>query len=106
MFDHFDDDLLDQPDYRALEPDMVRTLDRYARYGEAIQSHFLRNLVKDSLQGVMAHADQRTRSNLSGYTKLVYNRMPSGCWGSETKMEEWTRKGGLEGLEEEIHEHH
>lgn len=68
---------------------MFAPLYRYASQG-VIPGKFLNAVICNDLQGAIGHADDTNLANLPAYTAFFYNEMPTGCWGSEKKMIEWS----------------
>jgi len=53
--------------------------------------HFLTEVISNNLFGAIARADEASLEALPEITKFFYNRTPSSCWGSPTRLQEWVK---------------
>jgi len=70
---------------------------RYVIYGIS-PGHFMDKVLSNDLMGASIHADQQNRKLLDVYVCLMHNILPFNCWGSEELVYEWSKRGGLDGL--------
>ena len=63
-------------------------LDRYAKEGIPTGG-FLRAVLTNDLFGATSKADIENRIKLFDICSYIYNNLPSSCWGSQEKVEEW-----------------
>jgi len=70
---------------------------RYVIYGIS-PGHFMDKVLSNDLMGASNHADQQNRKLLDVYVCLMHNILPFNCWGSEELVYEWSKRGGLDGL--------
>ncbi len=61
--------------------------------------HFVTAVLSNDLIEAVNRADDECQKCLRSIVRYLYNRCPSGCWGSKKKMEEWRKNGGIEGKE-------
>jgi len=78
------------PDY------MVPGLERYI-YKGILPGDFLSAVLRNDLVSAVSNADETNLANLPVYIGFLYNEVPSTCWGSPQKVEEWSASGGLKG---------
>lgn len=60
--------------------------------------HFLTAVLENDLRESVGHADERNEEALSEWVMLLYNYVPSVCWGSPAKVEAWVDQG-VDGVE-------
>lgn len=71
-----------------IRPDVIRSLDRYAR--ERIPTGgFLRAVLSNDLRGAFGRADADNRAALADIVSYVYNFLPAACWGSPQAVAAW-----------------
>ena len=70
---------------------------RYVIYGIS-PGPFMDKVLSNDLVGASNHADQQNRKLLDVYVCLMHNILPFNCWGSEELVYEWSKRGGLDGL--------
>ena len=76
---------------------MAGSIARYVIYGMS-PGHFMDKVLSNDLMGASNHADQQNRKLLDVYVCLMHNILPFNCWGSEELVYEWSKRGGLDGL--------
>jgi hypothetical protein len=76
---------------------MAAGIARYVIYGIS-PGHFMNKVLSNDLMGASNHADQQNRKLLDVYVCLMHNILPFNCWGSEELVYEWSKRGGLDGL--------
>lgn len=81
--------------YSDLDHHLLMGVKRYIEEGDAL-THFTEALFANDLQGVFAHADKAQARQLRNWVQLVYNRVPSQCWGSYEKIETWRKSRRME----------
>jgi len=71
-----------------------RTISSITRYVEerVPTGGFLRAVLSNDLMGAMSKADLHNQQALPAICKYIYNRVPSGCWGSENIVNDWLKK--------------
>ncbi len=57
---------------------------------------FLEAVLRNDLVAAAAHADDINKHHLFDYAVLLHNELPSGCWGSGRRIDEWILQRGLE----------
>ena len=65
-----------------------RSIDRYVEDGTS-GGHFLDACLANDLQGAYAHADAWGVTLIPVIVKYIFNRIPSSCWGSHSKVKNW-----------------
>ena len=77
---------------------MHGAIDRYIEKGIP-PGDFLIAVLKNDLSEACAAADLVNMHNIPGIVAWFYNHAPSSCYGSEKKLLEWIKIGGLQGEE-------
>jgi len=75
---------------------MAAGIARYVIYG-ILPGHFMYKVLSNDLVGASIYADQQNKKLLDVYACLVFYILPFNCWGSEELVDEWSKRGGLEG---------
>jgi len=88
----------DKINYDMLPDYMRRGARLYVEDG-VIPGDFLTYIFKNDFVHAACHADDVNKYLLFTYAGFLYNEVPSGCWGSKTKMLKWNKEGGLNGPE-------
>ena len=78
---------------------MMGGLTRYIEDGIP-PGDFLTAVISNDLSEAVGRADEENLRNLPAYIGYLYNKAPSGCWGSMTKMHDWMEKKYEERQEE------
>ena len=52
---------------------------------------FLQAVLENNLVYSMFYADAISANSIQSIAKLIYNHVPSKCWGSKEKVEAWLR---------------
>jgi len=76
---------------------MAAGIARYVIYG-ILPGHFMYKVLSNDLVGASIYADQQNKKLLDVYACLVFYILPFNCWGSEELVDEWSKRGGLDGL--------
>jgi len=76
---------------------MAAGIARYVIYGIS-PGHFMYKVLSNDLVGASIYADQQNKKLLDVYVCLVFYILPFNCWGSEELVDEWSKRGGLDGL--------
>lgn len=82
-----------KPGYPVSES-MVISLEHYVNEG-VHPGGFLTAVLENNLVEAFSHADTQNTRLMRWYAELLYNDIPSGCWGSPVKVENWVRHQGL-----------
>ncbi len=77
-----------QPNSELIEPRFKQTIDYYVQYGYK-PGHFITAVLENDLVGAFGRADCEAMNNLKHIIAYCYNKIPSDCWGSKWKVEEW-----------------
>lgn len=92
----------DRPEWGEL---MTRRIPDYMQYGLATyvlfgitSGSFLTALLEGNLFGALRQADDVNFRHLPEYAHFLHNAAPAGCFGSEARVEEWSKDGGLKGV--------
>jgi len=72
--------------------DMIDSLQRYLTEGIRPGLFLQKVICHKSLQDICEVADDENLRNLPAYAAYLYNEVPSGCHGSEERMESWINK--------------
>lgn len=80
--------LIEGTEYEALPAHILSNLYDYVQEGRSV-GHFLTGLLENDLQKALGHADQENQHLIVLWARYVYNRLPSGCWGSPEKVKQW-----------------
>lgn len=91
---------IDEIDYSSLPDHMQDGARRYIERGGPI-GNFLTELFSNRLVQAYSRADDVNAAAMKVWAGFLYNEAPRGCWGSPEAVEEWQRRGGLEGIERE-----
>lgn len=51
--------------------------------------HFLTAVLENDLHGALTHADAQNMVSLTAWGFIIYNYIPSACWGSPAKVTAW-----------------
>ena len=78
-------------EYDVIPKRTIESLDRYVNHRIATGG-FLRAVLSNDLFGAMSRADLDNQLALSAITKYIYNRLPSGCWGSKEIVDNYLKK--------------
>lgn len=73
-------------------PELTRdSLYRYVNHHVPTGS-FLRAVLTNNLFEAVGRADDENLKALKFIVTYIYNEVPSNCWGSEEKVQEWLKK--------------
>ena len=72
----------------SLSPDNVANIRRYVDE-KVYPGSFLKAIICKDLFEAVASADMDKIYKIPAYVGYFYNEVPSGCWGSEKKMDAW-----------------
>ena len=83
-----------QPDANLeLIPEHCRdSLIAYIEYGRPV-GDFLAAVICNDLRGAIGRADEVNLPRLKDYITLLYQYVPSECWGNGHRYSDWLRKG-------------
>jgi hypothetical protein len=84
-------------DYSGLPEHLRHGVQAYVEHGREM-GHFLTAVAEDDLFGAMFRADHTSRHRLYNIAIWFWNEPPSGCFGSKSRVADWQRKGGLQGI--------
>lgn len=88
----------DVGEYDMIPDRILRAINAHVRCGQQT-GHFVTAVLSNDLQAAIMRADEESMSALRQIAMYVYNRCPSGCWGSLSEVNAWRESGGSEGLE-------
>ena len=74
--------------YDGVRRDIFRSLQDYAAYGCPTGS-FLHAVLTNDLFDACGRADDNNERALPDICRLIYNHLPSDCWGSEKIVAGW-----------------
>ena len=77
---------------------MADGIARYVIYGIP-PGQFMVKVLSNDLMGAFNYADQHNKKLLDVYACLMFNILPFNCWGSEELVYEWSKRGGLDGVD-------
>jgi hypothetical protein len=80
----------------SIPPHMHDGLINYLMHGREVGS-FLHAVLTNDLREAVIRADDQNTAALAGYVRVLYNKTPLVCWGSEEAFEYWQKVGGLTG---------
>ena len=60
---------------------------------------FITALFSNNLAQTYSRADDDNRAVIKEWVSFLYNSAPAGCWGSEDRVKDWVKQGGLVGHE-------
>lgn len=78
---------------------LKRSVDRYIETGLPV-GDFLTGVLTNDLGKACRHADSRNLPMIPVYWNYLYNRAPTGCYGSKEKHDIWVEHRGLQGKPE------
>lgn len=58
-------------------------------YDKVPTGGFLRSILENDLVGACMRADDHNLRNLPVYVAILYNYVPSQCWGDKEKVKKW-----------------
>jgi hypothetical protein len=90
-------------DYSILPSHMREGAKRYIEEG-IFPGSFLTHIFENDFVHAAATADPINQQSLYNYAEFLYTQAPSACWGSASRMQEWSahmRKEKNEGLEQQ-----
>ena len=73
---------LDLPDY------MISAVDNYL-FRRCPPGNFLTALLSNNFIEAVGRADNNNSARLVQWAELLYNELPSACWGSPEKVKSW-----------------
>lgn len=91
---------LGEIDYSGLPDHMQEATKRYIERGGQV-GIFLTEVFSNRLVQAYSRADEMNQAFMKMWVSFLYNEAPRGCWGSPEAVEEWQRRGGLEGIQRE-----
>jgi hypothetical protein len=84
-------------DFKSLPLWIQRDLTSYLVDGYHGGSDFIGAVLTNDLFKAIGHADTDSLDALHAMVMVIYNRMPSECWGSREKVAAWQKIGGWNG---------
>jgi hypothetical protein len=78
--------------------DLQQALVLYVNYGYKPGS-FTTAVLTNDLRGAFGNSDGESEMHLRSLLMWLYNEAPFSCWGTEKRVQEWMKAGGLEGQE-------
>lgn len=88
--------------WHKIPPHCREGLKRYVERGVPV-GHFLTALLSNDLKETYSRADETNARHIRDYIMWLYNEAPAGCWGSPKRFKDWIARGGLVGLNDEVH---
>jgi len=85
------------PQYINIEEPVLYTLYNFVKFGVPT-GHFLYGVLTNNLFEAVNRADNNNKIELSNIVILIYNTTPTGCYGSEEKVNNWIKVKGWEGF--------
>jgi len=82
--------------YELLPEHIKGGMKRYIEEG-ICPGNFLTAVIQDKLVDSFAIADEINTIKMFDIAKFMYMEAPMACRGSKEKMDEWIKKGGLNG---------
>jgi hypothetical protein len=79
---------LGQDEYKVIPARILMAYIKWALFAQ-LGGHFMTATLKNDLHGAFAYADDEVVKVLHAIVKLLYNRMPSQCWRSQERINEW-----------------
>jgi hypothetical protein len=74
--------------YSMIPESTLGALDRYVNRGIPTGG-FLNCVLNNDLFGAVGKADDFNINVIDDICKLIYNELPSACWGSKEKINSW-----------------
>ena len=71
-----------------IKPETKAAIDRYVQNGTPTGG-FLYSVLINDLCGAVVRADEENRATLCEVVRYLYWEVPSNCWGSPKKVEDW-----------------
>jgi hypothetical protein len=78
--------------YRAIPTRMHGPITRYV-YAHRQPGDFLTAVLSNNLIEAVSRADAENQVALADWVKLVYNHLPSNCWGTPGRVRAWVTEG-------------
>ena len=78
----------DPRSYDRIRPQIRAALDRWAEKGGSTGS-FIQAVLSNNLVDAVGRADDENLVALPAIVAYVYNELPSGSWGSPSKVKSW-----------------
>lgn len=85
-------------EYRDLPQWIQHDLTTYLAEGDYGGSDFLKAVLTNSLSDTIGHMSDDCLVYLRSLVMVIFNRMPSECWGSKEKVKAWQDMGGWKGF--------
>ena len=70
--------------------DHIGAIERFVEHGIEPGS-CTRAILENNLRDAFARADEETREIMFYIVSYCYNEIPSNCWGSREKVDQWIR---------------
>lgn len=80
----------DEPVTYTIPPLLIERLQAYVK-DRIPTGDFLRAVLENDLKGAVGRADVQSQRALCAIVSYCYNHIPSACWGSPEKVEEWLK---------------
>lgn len=77
-------------EYYPMRDDLYGALERYLNNG-IMPGSFLTAVLENNLSEAFGRADHENEANLKNIVGYVYNNLPSGCWGSREKVQNYLK---------------
>lgn len=86
---------INEKDWGKIPVRMRKPIILYIEKGYIVDD-FLAALISNDLKNTFFKADDENINLIFDYMKFFYNCVPSKCWGSKEKYENWISQHGLE----------
>lgn len=80
-----------EPVTYTIPPLLIERLQAYVK-DRVPTGDFLRAVLENNLKEAVGRADVQSQRALCAIVSYCYNHIPSACWGSPEKVEEWLKK--------------
>jgi hypothetical protein len=77
--------------YELIPEHIMASIDRYAN-DKIPTGGFLRACLENNLSEAIGRADSACQAALKEIVMYIYWEIPSVCWGSKEKVEEWLKR--------------
>lgn len=82
-------------DYNKCPPHLQGGMKRYIEEKVA-PGHFLRFALENNLVQSINRADGESLGTLTALASFIYNELPTACWGSKEKVDQWLAGRGAQ----------
>ena len=72
----------------TIPPHLMEGIDRWVEK-RILPGGFLTAVLENDLKNAVSRADDISKKHIADIVTYLYNYVPSACWGSKEKVEEW-----------------